>query len=238
VLRLLVVALAIGPLTVYYGTKVLWATYRGRPGYQSVCERSPRSWARAILRCAGVDVVLENDQIIAADRPQILVANHVSWFDVLALAGHLPGHAVFVAKKELRGVPFFGRAAAACGQIFIDRSDRNRAVESLAVARRELEKSSPTVIMFPEGTRSASGELQPFKKGAFVLAIQSGVDVVPAAIFGSREVMKKGSLLIRPGTVRVRFGAPISVSGLELGDRNQLTERAWQSLADLQRAAR
>jgi 1-acyl-sn-glycerol-3-phosphate acyltransferase len=183
-------------------------------------------------------VVLENDEIIDADRPQILVANHVSWFDVLALAAYLPGHAVFVAKKELEAVPFFGRAAAACGQIFIDRSDRNRAVESLAVARRQLEKSSPTVIMFPEGTRSASGELQPFKKGAFVLAIQSGVDVVPAAISGSREIMKKGSLLIRPGTVRVRFGTSISVAGLKMEDRNQLTERAWQSLADLQDTAR
>jgi 1-acyl-sn-glycerol-3-phosphate acyltransferase len=233
-LRLLVVAIAIVPATVWYGAQVLWHAYRGSPPSADVFDRAPRRWSRLILRLSGVRVELENAEAVDPTRSQILVANHTSWYDVLALAGYLPGRFVFVAKKELEGVPIFGRAASACGQIFIDRQDRGSAIESLEKARRSLEEARPTVIMFPEGTRSPDGALRPFKKGAFVLAIQAGVEVVPAAIVGSREVMRKGSLLIRPGTITVRFGEPIHVSGLAVEDRNQLTERAWQALAALQ----
>ncbi|MGB1658469.1 MAG: lysophospholipid acyltransferase family protein, partial [Longimicrobiales bacterium] len=90
------------------------------------------------------------------------------------------------------------------------------------------------IIMFPEGTRSKTGELQAFKKGAFVLAIQSGVDIVPAAIIGSRDVMNQGSLKISPGTITVRFGTPISVEGLGMEDRNELTSRARAAVLALQ----
>ncbi|HSG09869.1 MAG TPA: lysophospholipid acyltransferase family protein, partial [Longimicrobiales bacterium] len=92
----------------------------------------------------------------------------------------------------------------------------------------------PTVVMFAEGTRSRTGELRPFKKGAFILGIQTGVEVVPAAILGSREIMAKGSWRIRTGgTIRVRFGTPISVDGLEMKDRDDLTERAHRAVAEL-----
>jgi 1-acyl-sn-glycerol-3-phosphate acyltransferase len=121
-----------------------------------------------------------------------------------------------------------------CGHVFIDRGDRSQAVGSLAAAKKSLEDRGPTVIMFPEGTRSATGELQPFKRGAFVLAIQTGTEVVPAAIFGSRHVMRKGSWLIRGGTIRIRFGQPISVAGLEVQDRAELTEEARSALLALQ----
>jgi 1-acyl-sn-glycerol-3-phosphate acyltransferase len=189
-----------------------------------------------LLRLSGAKVVIENGEMIDPERPQVLVANHVSWYDVLVLVGYVPGRSIFVAKKELESVPFFGPASKACGQIFIDRKDRQSAVQSLSRARKRLEEESPTIIMFPEGTRSATGELQPFKKGAFVLALQTGVDVIPAAIIGSREVMRKGSLLIHPGTIRVRFGDPISIEGLTLEDRSDLTNRAWQALSELQAA--
>jgi len=237
VLRLFLVIVTIVPATLWYGAKVIWASYRQGPDARRITDESQRAWARFILRWSGVDVVLENPEAIDPRRPQVLVANHTSWYDVLALAGFVPGQSVFVAKQEIARVPVFGRAAAACGQIFIDRSDRNRAVESLAAAREILENESPTIIMFPEGTRSATGMLQPFKKGAFVLAIQAGVDIVPAAIFGSHEVMRKGSLRIRPGTIRVRFGESIGVAGLTIEDRGELTERAWEALASLQASA-
>jgi 1-acyl-sn-glycerol-3-phosphate acyltransferase len=96
-----------------------------------------------------------------------------------------------------------------------------------------LEKERPTIIMFPEGTRSATGTLQRFKKGAFVLGIQTGAEVVPAAIVGSRAVMPKGSLKIRPGTITIRFGRPLSVEGLEIGNRDELTRRAHEAVAGL-----
>lgn len=233
-IRLMLAVLAIVPATIWYGFRMIWAVGRDRPNARCICDQAPRRWSSLLLRCSGVDVVLENAEAIDPGRPQILIANHTSWFDVLAITAHIPGRFIFVAKKELEKVPLFGPAVRACGHVFIDRHDRSRAVESLGLARRTLEETSPTIIMFPEGTRSPTGELQAFKKGAFVLAIQAGAEVVPAAISGSREVMKKGSLLIRPGTIRVRFGAPIAVDGYDLERRNELTEEARKALIALQ----
>ena len=220
--------------TLYHGTRILWATWRNSPSKKCICEDSPRQWSLAILRMAGARVELENAEVIDPNRPQILVANHVSWFDVPALGGHLPGKYRFVAKRELVKVPLFGPAFVACGHLPIDRFDRNRAIESLAEAQRILEAERPTVVMFAEGTRSRTGELRPFKKGAFVLGIQTGVEIVPAAIVGSREIMSKGSWRIRTGrTIRIRFGEPIPVAGLEMKDRDALTERAHRAVAEL-----
>lgn len=233
-IRLLMVVLVIVPATLWHGFRMIWAALRDSDALPCVCDSSPRQWARLLLRCSGTRVELENAEVIDPNRPQILVVNHVSWFDVLALAACLPGRYLFVAKQELEKIPVFGRAVGACGHVFIDRQDRNRAFESLTVARKSLERESPTIIMFPEGTRSKTGALQPFKKGAFVLAIQTGVDIVPAAIFGSREVMRKGSFLIRPGTIHVRFGEPIAVEGLGMDDRNALTARAHRAVRALQ----
>jgi 1-acyl-sn-glycerol-3-phosphate acyltransferase len=234
VIRLAIVLVVLGPSTLWYAMKMRWAAWRGGPGAARVCDESPRRWALLLLRAAGVDVVFEGDEALDPGRPQILFANHLSWFDVLALVAHVPGRCVFVAKKELETVPLFGPAAKAAGHIFIDRQDRSQAVVSLQSARQNLEEASPTIIIFPEGTRSPSGALQEFKKGAFVLAILSGTELVPAAISGSFEIMRKGSLLITPGTVRVRFGAPIPVAGYELGQRNELTRKAREALLALQ----
>ena len=203
------------------------------PRLPCVCADVPRSWSRTLLSVCGVRVVLENEEVIDPERAQILVANHESWFDVLALAGHLPGGYRFVAKKEIEKAPLFGPSLRRCGHIYIDREDRAKALESLARAREILEKERPTVIMFPEGTRSRDGRLQRFKKGAFVLGIQTGVEVVPAAIVGSREVMPKGTLKIRSGTITVRFGQPIPVDGMEMENRDRLTREAHGAVASL-----
>jgi 1-acyl-sn-glycerol-3-phosphate acyltransferase len=234
VIRLVLVALLGVPATVYYAVRIVWGVHRNAADPSCVCDDLPRRWAAFMLRAAGVSVALEDEHRIDRSVPQVLVANHVSWFDVLALAAFLPGPYVFVAKKEIEGVPFFGRAVRACGHIFIDRKDHAAALASLGAARERLERRRPTIIMFPEGTRSASGLLQPFKKGAFVLAIQARADVIPAAISGSREIMRKGSLLIRSGTVRVRFGEPIDVGAFRMEERDELTRRAWEALAALQ----
>jgi 1-acyl-sn-glycerol-3-phosphate acyltransferase len=232
-------ALVAIPATIWYASQVVWASWRKSEKLPSVCEWVPRTWSKLLLRTAGVRVVLENAEVIDPERPQVLVSNHVSWFDVLALAAWLPGPYRFVAKKELEKVPMFGPAWLACGHISIDRQDRNRAIDSLGVARKRLKEERPTVILFPEGTRSPTGELRSFKKGAFVLAIQANVEVVPAAILGSREVMAKGSWKIRTGrTITVRFGEPIAVEGLRVEDRDDLTGRAHAAVAALLAADR
>jgi 1-acyl-sn-glycerol-3-phosphate acyltransferase len=228
------VALVAVPATIWYAGKVVWADWRGHEGMPCLCEQVARTWARLILRTARVRVELQNAESIDPDRPQVLVANHVSWFDVLALAAFLPGPFSFVAKKELEGIPIFGPAWLACGHISIDRQDRGSAIASLEVAGKRLEEDRPTVILFPEGTRSPTGELRAFKKGAFVLAIQAGVEIVPAAILGSREVMAKGSWRIRTGrTITVRFGTPIPVEGLRMEDRDGLMQRSREAVVAL-----
>ena len=231
-LRVIVVGI---PATIWCSLVILWAAYRKSDKLPCRCEEIPRKWARIMLRAANVRVEVENVERIVLDRPQILVVNHVSYFDVLALLGYLPGKYRFVGKSELTRVPLFGPAWMACRHISIDRKDTAKAMESLALARRRLEEDRPTVVLFPEGTRSATGELRAFKKGAFVLAIQTGTEVVPAAILGTREIMRKGSLAIHRGrTIRVRFGEPLSVAGLKMEDRDALTRRAHDAVAALQ----
>jgi 1-acyl-sn-glycerol-3-phosphate acyltransferase len=233
VIRLLLMALLVVPVTGWYVARIMWAVYTNAPNQRCVCEWVPRKWAQVLCRIAGVRVVLENEQAIDPDVPQILVANHTSWFDVLALAGYLPGRYCFVSKKEVEKVPGFGRVVRLCGHIYIDREDHQKAIKSMEVVREKLEKERPTVIMFPEGTRSATGELQRFKKGAFVLAIQTSADIVPTAIVGSRHVMGKHSLLIHAGTVTIRFSDPLPVASLDMEQRDDLMKRTRSVLERL-----
>ena len=235
-IRLFLVSIVIVPVTIWYASKIAWSVYRRSPDTRCHCEDAGRAWASLVLKVAGVQVIIENETVIDSSLPQILVTNHVSWVDVLVLAAFVPGRYVFVAKKEIESIPIFGPAVGACGHIYIDRGDRSRALESLDIARKRLEEEAPTVIIFPEGTRSATGELGIFKKGAFVLAIQTRASVVPAAIFGSRKVMRKGSFLINPGIVRVHYGGPIQVGEYTMQERTELTRRAQRAVSELQKS--
>jgi 1-acyl-sn-glycerol-3-phosphate acyltransferase len=149
------------------------------------------------------------------------------------MAAHLPVRYRFVAKKELQRIPVFGRAWTRCGHVSVDRGDREAAVGSLDRAWKEVRDENLTMVLFPEGTRSPDGELRPFKKGAFVLAIQARAPVVPVGITGSRKIMAKGASVIRPGTVRIRVGRPIPTEGLSILDRDRLLERCWTAVLAL-----
>lgn len=220
--------------TAWHGALILVVARFSRSRKDRICDECPRKWARTILRWTSTRVEVEGAEHIVPGRAQILVVNHVSWFDVLAVAGHLPDRYRFVAKKELAGVPVFGPAWQACGHVAIDRRDLSSAIQSLEEARRQLQDHVPTVVVFPEGTRSSSGELQSFKKGAFMLALQAGAEVVPAALLGTREIMPKGAWSIRTGrTIRLRIGEPIPVAGLTPDDRDDLARRARDAVAAL-----
>ena len=227
-------ALAAVLATAWYGGRILWATARGKGWDPNIFDEGPRDWALMILRWTGTKVRVENAGVIVPGRPQVLVLNHVSWFDVLAVLGHVPDRCRFVAKKELASVPVFGPALKAAGHICINRHDLPSAIRSMEVAREVLERDGPTMILFAEGTRSLTGELRPFKKGAFVLAIQTGAEVVPAAVLGTREIMRKGSLKVRTGrTITLRFGEAIPVGGLTLDNRDDLAHRTRSAVATL-----
>lgn len=169
-----------------------------------------RTWSRWILAASGVRLRVEGLEHLAPDRPQIVVCNHQSWFDVFAISASMPKTFHFVAKKELERIPLFGRAWKVAGHISIDRSDRQSAIRSLDDAAIRMAAEDAAVVIFPEGTRSPDGELLRFKKGAFMLARKSGVELVPAAVSGSRAVMPKGAWRVRAESITVRYGPPLA----------------------------
>ncbi|MBT8337929.1 MAG: 1-acyl-sn-glycerol-3-phosphate acyltransferase [Gemmatimonadetes bacterium] len=212
--------------TAYHAAIIVGSTTFKTRNAERICFQAPRNWCRSLLWSAGVRVELEGLEHLDPPRPAVLVCNHESWYDVFALAGKLPVDYRFVGKKELARIPLFGPAWIASGHIPIDRSNRKAAIQSLRRAGEIMRRDNAVVVMFPEGTRSADGTLLPFKKGAFVLALETGVPVIPIGVSGGRRIMPKGSLLVRPGTMRVHIGAPIEVDGLTVQDRDQLVERA------------
>ncbi len=221
-------------LTLWYAGKVYLLSYLGtKKALCRACDPSARFWARGILKVAGVPVTVEGSENLDVDGAVIIVSNHESWFDVFALTGWLPIDVRFLAKRELSGIPIFGRAWRVCGHISIDRQDRASAVESLAEAGRKIRDQGLHMVLFAEGTRSARGELQPFKKGPFVLAIEGQVPIVPVGIVGTRPVMPKGSYRIGRGEISVRIGEPIDVSGMEHSHRDHLRKMARDAVAEL-----
>jgi 1-acyl-sn-glycerol-3-phosphate acyltransferase len=192
-----------------------------------------RTWSRWVIRLAGARVRLEGAEHAPAGSPRIYVSNHQSWFDVWALAASLPGHVRFVAKKELARIPIFGRAWKAAGHICVDRSDHQAAVRSLDDAGQLIRSDGSGVIIFAEGTRSATGQLQSFKKGAFMLALHTGVDIVPVAVIGSRNVLPKGSFQITPATITIRIGVPIPTGEYSSATRDALMRRTRETLLDM-----
>jgi 1-acyl-sn-glycerol-3-phosphate acyltransferase len=204
-------------------------------GPDSAFERVPRQWVHALLGDAGIAVRVEGRDHVQGLGTCVYCANHVSLIDPGALLEAIPGRVRFVAKRSLFHVPVFGTALRLTGQIPVDRTDRESAKESLVEAGTIL-RDGVAAAIFVEGTRSRDGALQPFKKGAFVLAIGLQAPCVPVYIAGSRDLMPHGAFVIRPGTVTVRFGAPIPTTGLDYDDRDRLRDRCHEAIEALARA--
>lgn len=193
-------------------------------------DRACRRWCRWLLGVAGAKVEIHGAEYIDDVHPHVYVANHVSWFDIFALAPVLP-HQKFVAKSELRRIPIFGWAATAWGIVWIERENRRNAFAAYESAAKRIQ-DGVSVAVFPEGTRGDHYELRQFKKGPFVLAIASGVPVVPTLIYGAREVNPRGTVRIRPGTIHLHFLPPIPTAGLSYDDRDDLANRTRDAIAD------
>jgi len=156
-------------------------------------------------------------------KPQIIMSNHQSDFDILISLANIPVQFRWIAKKELFAIPVFGAAMRNAGYIEIDRSNREKAIQSIdeAALRIRREKS---IMTFPEGTRSSDGEIKSFKHGIFYLAIKSGVPIVPVSIIGSGRIIPKRSLKIKPGQITMVIGNPIEVINFDIEKRHELIE--------------
>jgi 1-acyl-sn-glycerol-3-phosphate acyltransferase len=180
-----------------------------------------RLWSRLVLWAAGVRFTAACDPSIDPRRPAVYACNHQSLFDIPVLVLTMPADFRMVAKKSLLHIPIFGWALWLAGFLFIDRSNRERAIGTLARAAERLRRGT-SIVVFAEGTRSPDGTLLPFKRGGFVLAIQAGVPIVPVAIRGGRSVLAKGSLALKPGTMEVTYGAPLETTGFVYETRDRL----------------
>jgi len=188
-----------------------------------------RRWIAWILAVCGIRVEVEGARKLLGIEPVVLMSNHASVFDVAAIVTSLPISFRFVAKRELTWIPFFGWALVLGGHVIIDRSRRERAVESLERAAARIANGA-NVIIFPEGTRNDGYTLREFKSGGFHLALQAGVPIVPVSVSGSHEITPRGSLKVRSGTIRVRYGDPIPTAGLPLEDRERLKRTVREAI--------
>ncbi len=219
-------------VTAYYCLMVIVASLIGIPlTPNGVYDRAGREWGRKLLRLNGLHPMLVGGEQIP-DGPCVFVANHVSWIDIWTLVALLPGRVRFLAKRELLLVPVFGWAMKRAGHIPIDRQNRRAAFDAYAEAVRLIRQGTRAII-FGEGTRSRNGELLPLKKGPFVLAIQAGVPVVPVYLEGTYQVLRKGSIALRPGPIRVLVAEPIGTEGLSYDDRETLSLRCRERLLGL-----
>jgi 1-acyl-sn-glycerol-3-phosphate acyltransferase len=191
-----------------------------------------RVWSAVVLGVPGVKVALKVRGKIDPHKPYVFMANHASMVDIWAMFLRMPVPVRFIAKKQLGRIPVFGWAMRAGRFVFIDRQNAVSARRSIQEAAQRI-KDGQSVAIFPEGTRTRDGKLGAFKKGGFHLAIDSGVEIVPLAIRGSRAVMPPGTPLIRAGRVEIEIDEPISTAGLGPSDRQQLLERVYARIADM-----
>ena len=221
--KLAIVALntvVLGPMAVAVATFDERASYR-------VCQL----WVWANLVGCGVRVHAHRLATLDSNRAYVFMSNHVSHYDVLAAVAALEEFQLrWVAKKELTRIPIFGWSMKHTGHIVIDRSDPEQAIASLHAAGRRMSDEGISVMIFPEGTRGVAGQpLLPFKKGGFMLALETGHPIVPLAIRGSGRILPRGSKLPRGGDIEVVVGPPIPVAGL---DRDEIMRRVRAFLTD------
>jgi 1-acyl-sn-glycerol-3-phosphate acyltransferase len=185
--------------------------------------------ARNLCRALGVRVAIHGAGLVEKGGPYVFTPNHQAHIDIAALLGYLPGHNRFAAKKELFDDPMLGTVMRTLGMLPVDREDPMASIEVLNRAVRE----GHSIIVFPEGTRSRHGGLLPFKKGAFVAAIEMGRPIVPVVVKGTREIMPKGGYLsIRPGDVEIVVKPPIPTAGLGYDDREHLCDAVRDIIAE------
>ncbi|HEY6951304.1 MAG TPA: lysophospholipid acyltransferase family protein [Bacteroidota bacterium] len=173
-----------------------------------------RTWAKSVLRIFGVSVHLSGLDNLEPGKTYVYVSNHASMFDIPAVIASIPEEVRIVYKKELAYVPIWGWSLAVGHYIAIDRFSAKDAMKSLDAAAEKI-RNGASVLLFAEGTRTKTGKLQPFKRGAFSLAAKSGIPIVPLTINNSFNILPKGSLRVRPADISLIVDKPISTATVD-----------------------
>lgn len=196
--------------------------------------RCMQVWARTLLAVSFVRVSASGLEKLDPDRAYVFCSNHLSYMDPPIILACVRHRVLFVAKQSLFRIPVFGWAMRAVGNIAINRDNPRAAARSLRQAADVL-RAGVSIVIFPEGGRSEDGELQPFRSGAFRLAIDLQAPVVPIAVVGSHEILSPGSINIRSGRVRVIVGSPIETRGMESRQRVALMTEVRERIAGILR---
>ena len=194
--------------------------------------RSLKCWARFVLRVGGIHVTADGIENISPDGVYVYAVNHASFADTPIAVAFLPAPFRFLATAELCRVPFLGTHMRLVGDLPVVRENPRSALKSLTQAAQMIRERRLSVLVFPEGERSAHG-LEEFKEGAAYLAIKAGVPVAPVALIGTGAIVPKGELRIRGGHVRLRVGQPLETAGLTVRDSVKLTGVLRERVAEL-----
>lgn len=194
--------------------------------------RMAQIWGKLLLAVSFIRVRVEGLEKLDPDGNYVFVANHASFMDIPAILARLPHQFRFFAKTGLFRIPFLGWHLKRAGHLPVDRSNARNSLKSMSEGARMVAERGISVLLFPEGGRTAEG-LRPFKEGAAYIAIKAGVPVAPMAIVGMRPLLPMGSIHLRAGRVVLRIGNPIPTVGLKLHDREALTARLREEVVEL-----
>ena len=200
---------AVTVYTIVLGTASLLSAFVDRSG--NFAHKCARAWSWLILKTTGVEVIVQGLDRLDPSRSYVFAANHQSIYDIPILFASIPFQLRIIAKASLGWIPFMGWHLRRTGHVLVDRSN-----PGAGVVRKmgRLVKAGHSLIVFPEGTRSTDGSVARFKGGPFVIALQAELPVVPITLVGSRHVMFKGQLMVRPGRVTLIVHDPIDTAGV------------------------
>lgn len=182
-------------------------------------------WARAVCMISLVRVKIEGQEKLDPKASYIFVGNHQSLYDIPLVYGWLKNNFKWIIKKEFRKMPVMGYLCYRMGHIFIDRSNPMRAKQSLEQAKQSIIDGKSSIFLFPEGTRTRTGEVGRFKRGAFTIARDIHLPIVPVSIIGAYEALPKGLNCIIPGKIKIVFHEPIDTTNLTDSNLNETIDK-------------
>jgi len=206
-----VLTLSLGVISTVIAAPVVIVIARINPTSPGI-ERIARVWSRIWLAASGCDLKVEGEELVDRNRSHVVVANHLSVLDIMVCFLAVPVPIRFLAKKELFSIPVLAPAMRAIGIVEVDRSARSAIHEQVNRQARDLVASGRSLIIYPEGTRSRDGELRPFKKGAFTMAVAGGIPILPVTISGTYKAWPPGRFLVYGDIIQKRYA--------ELGGKN------------------
>lgn len=224
-----------GLATIGYGlVSMAWSGFDGDGRRQ---HRTAQAWARTLLRIARVRVTVEGAENLPHGRPMVVVCNHLSYMDVPVLFASLPLQFRILAKAGLFRIPFLGGHLQRAQHLPVDQSNARTSMRSLQQAAAAVKGGLPLFI-FPEAGRSFSGEMQEFVPGAFYIAIQAQLPVVPMVLIGTYEILPPSTAHLRPGHVALVIAPPVPTTGLSRRDAPALAARVREQMLAIYQAKR